>query len=157
MVAVGRWRFYWREEKPEESKELKPREGPFGWVRSLRTQSHAVASLRRLLARHPAADLWRLNDDGVVRLLEQRLAAGRILLYEWVPERGGGERQEESSTAAPAFPLDERRRQAAPASPPPDAALFPEDASLEAIAGVLKQAAESGTPFCEECQKAGRA
>ena len=155
MVATGRWRFYWREERPEESERLKLREGRFALLRGVRTQGPALAALRRLLARHPAGSLWRLTDDAVLKLLEQRLSDGRILLYEWVPERGGGSSEPEVAIG-PAFPLEERRV-SAPAPPPPDPAVFPDDAELAAIADGLKKASESGVPFCEECQKAAAA
>ncbi len=46
--------------------------------------------------------------------------------------------------------------QAGGRSSQPEYATFPKDVDPEAVAQVLKDAAESGAPFCEECQKAAQ-
>ncbi len=161
MVSLGRWRLFWWFERPQSSAELIPCTSPVAWqwMRSARRGNDALPVLRRLLAQnHPVS--CRVSDDGLIKLLGNALATRRLLVYEWRPAReGGGTNTDDSPPAnlAPAFPLEERRTSSGPSEPPPDAALFPENAELVAIAAVLTAAAEDGVPFCEECAKAAAA
>ncbi len=110
------------------------------------------------MAQHHITDIWRSGDDGLLKLVTDSIVRRRLLVYEWRPERdGGGSNPEETQSLAPAFPLEDRRVASSRPDQAPDAALFPEDAELEAIAGVLRSAAEAGIPFCEECAKAAAA
>jgi hypothetical protein len=130
---------------------------PFSWIWSFQKHSERLAAVRRLLARNERHELRRLDDDAVLKSLEEKLRKREILAYVTVPERGGGEHSDATPPAdfVPAFPLEERSSPGSgQAAPPADPGLFPEDAALAEIAQTMKRAAESGVPFCEECLKA---
>jgi hypothetical protein len=127
-------------------------------MRRFRRRNDALPILRRLLAQHHTVNFWRWGDEGLLRQIGDGVAKGRLLLYEWRPQRGGGgTNQDETPALAPAFPLEERRSPASRPEQSPDVSVFPDDAELVAIADVLKAAAEDGVPFCEECAKAAAA
>jgi hypothetical protein len=152
---------YWRHERPEETATLKRRRR---WAAAVRAEPDAHTTVRRLLALHPLESLRSLGNDAAWKRVQHYIETGWILLFEWIPERGGGGRNEDwSEPDMVAFPIEERRVAAAAAGtkppPPPDIASFPDSADLAAIAAVMKEAAELGLPFCEECARAaaGRA
>ncbi len=161
MVSLGRWRLFWWYERPKPSAELIAwdRAAASLWVLGFRRQSDALPALRRLLSQHHTVTFWRWGDDSLLKQVADGVANKRLLVYEWRPERGGGDLGDESPAPvlAPAFPLEERRVTTGPAGPAPDVPIFPEDAELVAIAAVLKAASEDGVPFCEECAKAAAA
>jgi hypothetical protein len=160
MVALGRWRLFWWFERPKPQAELLRWNNSAAalWVGGFRRRNDALPVFRRLLAQHHVTDEWRSGDDGLIRLVTDAVARDRLLVYEWRPQReGGGTNPEETQTLAPAFPLEERRVASSSQEQAPDTPLFPDDAELVAIAGVLKSASEAGIPFCEECAKAAAA
>ncbi len=160
MVSLGRWRIFWWFERPEPSPELVRWSSSAAslWIGGFRRRNDALPILRRLMAQHHITDIWRSGDDGLLKLVTDSIVRRRLLVYEWRPERdGGGSNPEETQSLAPAFPLEDRRVASSRPDQAPDAALFPEDAELEAIAGVLRSAAEAGIPFCEECANAAAA
>ncbi len=159
MVSFDRWRLYWWHERPGVSERLQewPAELASKWIRACRSERDWLPPLRRLLAQDRAGGLLRLSDDTALRLLSEGLALRRLYLYERVREQGHTAPAEDGHAAAPAFPLDERvNRASGPAAPQPDQALFPDDAALADIAAVLRNAAQSGVPFCEECARQAR-
>jgi hypothetical protein len=156
MVSFERWRVCWWHERPEPSDRLKewPTDWASRWARSCRGERDWLRPLRTLLTQERSNELVRLSDDAVLQVIAEGLAAGRLYLYERIREQGNTAPAQDGHAAAPAFPLDERvNRSSGPAAPQRDPALFPEDAALTQIAAVLRNAAESGVPFCEECAK----
>ena len=112
----------------------------------------SMAQLRSLLAEHSGAeDLWRIPDEQVLQRAG-RLLVGRELLVgiEW---RGrlpavATEDQPPAQAAAPAPP--------APATEVEDPATFSSTHDGATQAAALRNAAATGMPFCEECERAAR-
>lgn len=132
----------------------------------------AMASLRRfavVLAGGAALD--RLDDHAVLAVLGEAVATGRLHLCR---SQAGAEASAEGSpespvdfgvaskqteiTGAPAPAPPAPRMAAAPRPPPPPPPAPPADAAPEidaaAQAATLREAARSGVPFCEECERA---
>ncbi len=119
--------------------------------------------LRELLGRvDGAATVWRLRDGQVLDSLVWRLFCGdlRIVTAETlartaalppIPDSVPGTAEQAPPTSRPAF-------REAPPPPPPTEPPPDELAHLEqdVQAAALEEAAEQGTPFCEECDERRR-
>jgi hypothetical protein len=157
-VSVGKWKIFWWHERIDLSEDLKacdPRL-PHQWLRSLRANGDCLPKLRRLLAQGNLGDLWRLTDQAVVELAGRKLESRQIrILLQVEPFESFRSSDDPGSNPAP-FPQEKRAKSlpsSSAARPLVDEAVFPEDAHLVAIAAVLQNAAQSGAPFCEECNK----
>ncbi|MCV2355938.1 hypothetical protein LNV09_17490 [Paucibacter sp. B2R-40] len=101
-------------------------------------------------------DLSRLDEHQLIELLTPLLVDGwlhldlrRPLAYQLVPVAAP------VSTPAPAAPAPAGPRPAVAAAPPePVDSTFGSSLDVAAMVAVLKAAAESGVPFCEECARA---
>lgn len=131
---------------------------------------HEEAGYRRLafdleFCARPVAERC-IADRGVASALQERSGYAGPLLARWLADRlEAGElkvlwrRRYEfpGPAAAPAPSAPAPRRVAAPsaqAAPNPVYSTFPADFDAVAAARVLREAASSGVPFCEECMKA---
>ncbi|MBZ5619388.1 MAG: hypothetical protein LAQ69_11800 [Acidobacteriia bacterium] len=156
-VSIGKWSLFWwyeRVEPPEGFEEYDPRSA-HQWIRTIRPHRDSLPALRRFLAQNSLDDLWRFTDEGVVELLGRKLESRQIrVLVE--PEQDHTSHSTPPDSGPAPFPREERTsRPAAPSKTPVvDDAVFPDDAHLVAIAGVLENGSQSAAPFCEECAKA---
>ncbi len=115
----------------------------------------AVLGRLRSTARSLAegTDLSRLDEHQLIELLTPLLADGWLnlglhkpLAYQLVPVA--------APVSAPAAPAPASPRPAAAAPPDPVDSTFGSSLDVAAMVAVLKAAAASGVPFCEECAKA---
>jgi len=125
--------------------------------RRLRFESHEAAREAAMsLAEHPAASAQLLDLGGpggnrhCTWITEQLLTGQLKVLWR---------KRTSLAIAAPpaAAPPPAPRRTpapAAPSSPTPEYSTFPPGLDALAVAQVLKDAAQDGVPFCEECMKA---
>lgn len=100
-----------------------------------------------------------LSDDEVARTLAHELSWNRVHVcvkdVQLIAERTDGHSYAGSSEeAAPPRPAPRSSSSPSSAPKPSEQPSFGKEADLVALAGVLTSAAESGTPFCEECAKA---
>ncbi len=112
----------------------------------------AQRTFRRLIgATHPCYD-----DESVFQDIANRIGRGIWLVrqptFHLFPSGG-----KPVAATAPAFPKEDRAASAPSSSPSGDAPVFPNDIDPAGIAQAMKQAAESGVPFCEECARAAAA
>ena len=114
---------------------------------ALRTKAHALAD---------GTDLSRLDEHQLVEHLAAPLADGRlraagaaraVMLYRLVAAPAPV-----SATSAP--PASSPRASAAASAPAAVETTFGADVDVAAMVAVLRQAAQSGVPFCEECERA---
>ena len=113
----------------------------------LRRSSEACAAMRRILA--PRIDAAHLDDKALVRTMLKLVENGSLILT-WHSRRLYAPHVPEAEIPieAPA-PVSQR---AEVEQEEPDG--FPEDHDQAAQAQALQQAARTGAPFCEECEKA---
>lgn len=133
---------------------------PFGVqavLRSVVGDPAGMAALRATLHEVcSGASVHRMSDHQVLEQLKWQLDAGRVRLTDGraarsPAPRGGSSRPAPRRTvAAEAPPVEESF---APA-PPPEAPIDEERVDAVAQAHALKQAAQNGTPFCEQCEAA---
>lgn len=131
----------------------------------LRRNHEKLAAVRRMVDRMSAgAHVSRMTDDELMQRVVAMLQSGEMHIH------GGGKPKQEMGGAGATGgggrpdPFAQRQfekpepRRAQPVRRPAGAAepsFLGESADGKAIAAVLKAAAQAGTPFCEECQKAG--
>ena len=136
--------------------------GLFDHPRSLET---VRAALTRAL---PGRDLSRAPRGELMMLLAREVAAGRLRVAARPPRRVldipvGAASSAPPPAAPPArvtesTPADTQPAPAAAAPAAEEAADDPEtNTDVQAQAETLKQAAQNGTPFCEECEKLRKA
>ena len=140
------WRHY--------SREFRDRDLALQFLGRFRNDAAAMAELRRLVAEKSwETDVSRLTDDQVLGQIAALITSGVLLVgYEW--ERAWGRaapEEEEAPAQAAAGPA--RRERAAEE----EGSTFAGGHDGSGQAQVLRSAAESGTPFCEECQRAAEA
>lgn len=113
----------------------------------------AMAGLRHLLAERD----WlhtpsRMNDDDVLKAVAALLARGELVAgLEWKPRVSAP--VEPGAADAPASPAPSRE----PAAGEPEPNTFGASHDGAAQAAALIAAAETGVPFCEECERAAQA
>jgi hypothetical protein len=155
-VRLGRSGWYfcaWCDPPPEEEDCLQFRGSETDaqqWLGRFRHDPFAMNDLHALWLR---TSNERLTDDQLVQMLSWWLRTGRIRAYHpWMEIQGGG-MDESQPSPAPA------PRQATSTSPPPtsESATLPPDADAGGIAAAQRDAADDGTPFCEECARAAAA
>jgi len=127
----------------------------------------ATTRLRQLLVHDGHHDVQRLGDDEVWRQVASLLCQRRLILVEGgvedehIVNRSAGTPIEQAET-----PIIEERAMlhavwkspSQPSLPPTPAEPNPLDSvDHDLQAAALRQAAQNGTPFCEECLKAARA
>jgi hypothetical protein len=125
-------------------------ETPEAVLAILKTDAAAMAGVRRLLAAEDwrFQPSWRMSDREVLGAVSRLMSAGELLAcFERkarfsAPEGGAG-----ASPAPAAAPAQPQRQQQ------PEAASFGADHDGAAQAGALIDAAQAGTPFCEECSR----
>lgn len=152
------YRFLWWHEAPQASyNPYGPGPAMDARLELMRFKAHADAlrRFREMLAGFdwglPAA---MLDDDEVIEQFAWRLQTGQIQMQYEIELR---ESSLPTELIAPAQPVDETPPKSAPVPEPPpepEEPTFGPTAELAAIIGVLKKAAQAGTPFCEECAKA---
>jgi hypothetical protein len=113
----------------------------------------AMAGLRRLLAErdwlHTPA---RMSDDDVLKAVAALLSRGELVAgVEWKPRVAAPVQPGAASAAASPAPSRE------PAADEPEPNTFEASHDGAAQAAALIAAAETGVPFCEECERAARA
>lgn len=114
-------------------------------------RSGDAGALRALLFRANAQPLFGSDDAAVLEELSRALVGGRLRVWEMTAASlsSFGDVEEEAPAVAPV-------ESSAPVVAEPvvgEEATFSGSADAEAMAQVLIGAAESGVPFCEECQK----
>lgn len=128
------------------------------------TRPSAISQLRQLATdgRHGAA---ALSDEEVLASVGRQIANGRLMLVSGAatpPSSAGGVDAAAPPPAAPPRRPPTMAPSAAlppprPAPAPSPVAAAPEDfadVEQDSQAATLEQAADSGTPFCEVCEKA---
>jgi hypothetical protein len=115
----------------------------------------ALANLRRLLGRRrvPAWTL-RLDADGVLAALAARLASSELTIRVLTAPRTNYHFPDPVVVSVPAPRPIPRPAPAQPRIEPPPPAPQAEFENVEAQVVALREAAHSGAPFCEECEKA---
>jgi len=126
------------------------------WARRFIADDFIVTSFESLL-RECVSGAYFDDDAGVMEHVAQKLASGELRVWGRKWGFAGMTSAKGEKPMAPPFDPAERKRyqpeESAPSQPDPG---FSDDADLVAIAEVAKQAAESGVPFCEECERARR-
>lgn len=135
------------------------------WLRQFKGDPASMSGLRSMVhALHPATlPPGFSNDEQVLEALSGLLSSG-VLHVHSVPPPVTGYR-DPAYVAAPAQAAPATRRPApsqsssstAPVRAAEEADTFSSATDAAATAAVLRSAAESGVPFCEECAKAAAA
>jgi len=112
----------------------------------------AVRTIQTITARVCADQRSLDQPEQWVERLAPHLASGMVLVIErTMLSPGHGSTEGKTSPRATSPPP---RRQSSPSDPAPDPATFsPYGVNEEAQAQILNNAAENGTPFCEECAR----
>ena len=113
----------------------------------LRRSSGACSALRRILA--PRIDAAHLDDKALVRTMLKLVENGSLILT-WHSRRLYAPHVPEAEVPVEA-PEPVQQRAVVEQEEPEG---FPEDHDQIAQAQALQQAARTGAPFCEECEKA---
>ncbi len=128
------------------------------WLRGLLLNDGQGANLRAIA--YQGIDRAGLTHRSVVEVVDElawKISSGQIKVCQ---------RQREvddpatvvgplAPRAAPApAPSSSRSRSAPVAPPPPEPTTMPRNVDAAAVAAVLTEAAKSGAPFCEVCEKA---
>ncbi|MEK7404889.1 MAG: hypothetical protein AAB225_07250 [Acidobacteriota bacterium] len=142
--------FLWR----HSAREFRDRDLALQFLGRFRNDAAAMAELRRLVAqRFWETDVSRLTDDQVLGQIAALITSGVLLVgYEW--ERAWGRAAPEEEEAPAQAAAGPARRERASAE---EGSSFGGGHDGLGQARVLRSAAESGTPFCEECQRAAQA
>lgn len=127
-----------------------------------------MADLRSLVFKsgNAGTSLWRMSDDEVIQHLSFLLSSGLLHVHR-VPapatatpaaQRETADQDRESMAPMPPKPAQKSNSDARPAGPVArqieEADTFSSQTDGAATAAVLRSAAASGVPFCEECAKA---
>jgi hypothetical protein len=124
--------------------------------RQYRSDAMTVAQLREFLTQTEPAH--RMTDDQVIEMIASRLASRQLLLRvtprRWEGDPTGGDENNDKSSA-PSPPPAASSSAAKTTAPEPSS--FGAGHDSEAQAAALVAAAESGVPFCQECEKQNRA
>jgi len=131
------------------------------FLRQFKSNYGIMSHLRDVLA--PTDPVSRLTDDQVIKTVAWRLATRDLMFRRWAwrlrevaPSSGEGSADNDAPDYAGA---------AVPAAAPrpsqqaeePDPNTFGDGHDAQAQAAGLQAAAAAGVPFCEECQKRGKA
>jgi hypothetical protein len=142
------WEFCWGDEWFE----FPNQRSALQFLLPLKGNSEFMSQLRFLLAeRNPGFDLSRLSDQGVLEEIALRLG-NRQLRLRYAPDlmqEGGATTEEKPAVQAEPLPPPPRQP-AAPPEPTPDEPVFVPNIDAAAIAAAMREAAQSGVPFCEE-------
>jgi hypothetical protein len=163
QVGYWRWKIYRWNEHPN------PFRGrsdlALEWLRRFQKDRMVMSELRAQLSRAGLdAQLGSADDNRVLQEVAVRLSSGEFQ----VCAESSHPFQTAVASVTPTDPEAEAAAEIlnAPPAPTPTPAPKPEpapaptlagDADAAMIAEVLKQAAQTGAPFCEECQKAKQA
>jgi hypothetical protein len=123
------------------------------WTQRFHGDDFIVTSFESLL-RECVSGAYFDDDAGVLEHVAQKLKSGELLVWgrKW-GFAGMTSAKAEPKYAPPFDPAERKKYQPdAPKSEPEEG--FPDSADLVAIADVMKQAAQEGVPFCEECERA---
>ena len=116
-----------------------------------------LMKLRLLLKEHNLISVFQLSDEEVIKQVEALIANGSCFIVDASPFKRVFARAAEKQAAAPVEAEEVRpepaRQEPERAEPEPEEE---DTADHVAQAETLKAAAEDGTPFCEECEKAKR-
>ena len=140
------WRHY--------SREFRDRNLALQFLGRFRNDAAAMAEMRRLVAERAwDTDVSRLTDDQVLDQIAALITSGVLLVgYEWERAWGKAAPEEEEAPAQAATGPARSKRTAEEES-----STFGDAHDGSAQASELRSAAESGTPFCEECERARQA
>ncbi|MDB4875716.1 MAG: hypothetical protein JWM41_2162 [Gemmatimonadetes bacterium] len=162
-----------KQQDTDTSFQFRDPEAALDFLRSLDVDSQTTTQIRKILTdTDPRTDVARMMNTELLTTLARHVASGRIVIGMRRRMRGGGGSgggagaSSDSSSAGATSTSAAATATAAPApAPPPSAATVAAAAAAEAAqaddaavdaeaqAAVLQQAAESGVPFCEECEK----
>jgi hypothetical protein len=152
------WLIYHSIEAVEKDEEMEPvdlsdEDIALQWTRRFHGDDFIVTSFESLL-RECVSGAYFDDDAGVLEHVAKKLSSGELMV--WGRKWGfAGMTSAKGEKYAPPFDPSERKRyqpdEPKGSGPEPG---FPDEADLVAIAEVLKDAAEAGVPFCEECEKA---
>ena len=128
-------------------------------LRERKFDQAAMEDLRHVALRYDDERLLvRATDDEVCMRVAGLISSGRLRLCGALPQVYRDEGV--ALVKAPPQPKPARRfvEPPPPAPPaPPEDSTFTPNLDAAALAKVLTDAAQAGTPFCEECEKARRA
>ncbi|MBL8173139.1 MAG: hypothetical protein JNK48_00630 [Bryobacterales bacterium] len=120
-----------------------------------------MGTLRRSLFTPPGIHAHLMSDDEVVQSMTQHLGMKMVHVCEkevsLLLQRTEGHSLPGGESTAPPVSRSTAPPPTTPAPRQQDQPSFGKEADLVALAGVLKSASETGTPFCEECAKAAAA
>ena len=154
------WMIHHSIERVEEHKDMEPvdlsdHDMAVQWARRFSADDFTLTSFESLL-RECVSGAHFEEDAAVVEQVAQKLASGELKVWGRKWGFAGMTSAKAEKPMAPPFDPAERKRYQPDDSAPSSEPGFPEEADLVAIAEVAKQAAESGVPFCEECERARR-
>ena len=134
------------------------------YMRSIQRDPAAMFAIRALAFQHGFGRDSRSSEAALADWISSQLAAGRIRICDPFVNAIGQFKQDTGIPAPPpsaaperAFPLAARQQNVSKSSGsavPVEQAAFPADVDVAALAQTLKNAAQAGVPFCEECQRA---
>lgn len=126
-----------------------------GILRERKSDYGFLFELRDLLSR--TDPVHRMTDEQVIETIACRLATRELLLRvterRWEGDPGGNEKSEKQSVPEPVHGSSAP----SPKIVEPEQNFFASSHDGAAQAAALEAAAESGVPFCEECEKQKRA
>ena len=137
-----------------EYKAFPNREWTLALLRRYRADASRMERFRRLLTKAGYLPVHALHGDALLRLLAVEIARGRFRLvreiHTPIPLSVAPVSQSAEQWAPPVRAAVAREQTVEPQT-------FSNDLEVAAMADALKEAAESGVPFCEECERAKRA
>lgn len=132
------------------------------WLKQFKTNPTVMAGIRSVVAGHGTSP-GGMTDDKVLEELAWQLSKGVLHVHRVPPPRTAWRTaQGESAPADPPVISQRPTPSQAGSAPPPlrqaeEADTFSSQTDAVGTAAVLRRAAASGTPFCEECAKAAAA
>jgi hypothetical protein len=122
-------------------------------LRAVKRDFALMERVRSILGRFMLS-VGYLEDDAVLQQIAHSLRAGQLHICKVIEEPRVRIGTQPGAAPQPQAPL---AQSSSSHSSQPEPATFPEDHSPASQAQALQNAAQSGVPFCEVCQKAGSA
>ena len=125
------------------------------FLRAFQGDPVAMIRLRHIAAQFSGMSFERMGDVELMRYLSRALTTGRIQLGGVVERRATFVDADEELPPAPPAP-SRAAASSTPARTPSEPSMFDANFDAGAQAAALRQAAVSGVPFCEECERRRR-
>lgn len=146
--VIARWR--WEPAAEGEIAPISDRIAARAWLAQRAAEPGVMRGLRRLLGERLVVPAFGIDDGEVLDRVAAWIAAGELRLTTTREAAlGSWGDEEEAAPVAAVAPAPEPE----PEPTPEEERTFGDDIDAEAIAAAMKEAAELGVPFCEECTK----